>query len=109
MSQRFLLFIRNSCEDCSCWMGLFSGQVSAQTGVKTMKSNDPIMHRGSNGDETNGHRGWGGDVSRETKSSTTLTLHMGRSAECRSRPFPCISCFPAGVTRGSARSWKETR
>lgn len=89
--------------------GFIQWEVSAQTGVKTMKGNDPIMHRGSS--ETNVQRGWGRHVSRGTKSSMTdwVSLYVDRSAEYRSRPFPCVSYLPAGVTRGSARSWKETR
>lgn len=53
--------------------GFVQWEVSAQTGVKTMKGNDPIMHRGSDEEETNAQRGRGRDVRRETKSSTTLT------------------------------------
>lgn len=36
VSQSFLIFIRTSCENCSCWMGRW-WKVAAETGVKTMR------------------------------------------------------------------------
>lgn len=87
--------------------GFIQWEGSAQTGVKTMKGNDLIVHRGSNEEEISAQRESGRDVNREARSSMTLTRVS--FLQHHSQHFSCISYFPAGVTRGSVRRWKETR